>query len=244
MLSLFFSSEPSVPFTLMSFSHLVVLVIFVLVAFAMYVFRNNLKHSKWLPWSLLTILVISEVSYQIWSLSVGVWTPQKYIPIQLCSLSTFVGVYMLIKPSQRMFNFFYFIGFIAPLLAIITPDLTFGFPHYRFIKFFLHHMTIAWTLLYFVFVKGYRPTFKSAFTSWVALNVYAIPVFIINKLINANYMFLSKSAEAKTPLDWLGSGYWYIINLELLALSLFILVYAPVALSKRKKKVIQQGVVY
>jgi uncharacterized membrane protein YwaF len=46
-------------------------------------------------------------------------------------------------------------------LALLTPDSTYGFPHYRLFQVFLSHGAIVTASVYMTSVSGHRPTLRS-----------------------------------------------------------------------------------
>lgn len=212
--------------------------VFVVFIMMIFLFRGKIRASKLVlsifRWSFFSILVLSEVTFQIWCFSYGVWDPTIHIPVQLCSISTFLAIIFLIKPTEGAYGILYFIAFIPPVLALITPDLDYGFPHYRFLKFFLQHMTMPLTVLFYAIVLHYRPTFSAIWKSVLLVNVLAVPIAFLNQKIGSNYMFLEGPPIANTPLNWFGDGGWtYILSLELVMLVVFTVTYIPFIFLKK-----------
>lgn len=59
----------------------------------------------------------------------------------------------------------------------------------------------------------------------VFLNVSAFVVGLVNLAVGSNYMFLMRKPDTASPLDLLGPHPVYIFVEELIALTLFILMY-------------------
>jgi hypothetical integral membrane protein (TIGR02206 family) len=234
----YFSPDRLTNFQLFSTGHLVMLVLFVVLLIAIILFRDKIRTSpralSIFHWSFFSILVLSEVSFQIWCFSYGVWDQTIHIPVQLCSISTFLAIIFLIKPTEGAYGILYFIAFMPPVLALITPDLEYGFPHYRFLKFFLQHMTMPLTVLFYAIVQNYRPAFSAIWKSVILVNVLALPIAFLNQKIGSNYMFLEGPPIANTPLSWFGDGGWtYILSLELVMLVVFTVTYIPFIFLKK-----------
>ncbi|MGP4080010.1 YwaF family protein [Pseudalkalibacillus sp. R45] len=223
-------------FELFSVPHIAVLLMFVAVSFFMVHSRVKLKpHQSIIKWILLCILVISEISGHIWLVATDQWEYGS-IPLHLCSISIFIAIYLFFKPSKRAFNFLFFTGLIPPILSIITPEVFYQFPHYRFLKYFLHHSAITWAVLFFIVFQGYRVPRKAIWTGFITLNVIAIPIFFINILLGTNFFYLANPTESQTILSFFGSGVMYYINLEIAALVVLFISYLPMEwLLKREK---------
>ncbi|MGR3764665.1 YwaF family protein [Rossellomorea sp. NS-SX7] len=234
------SPEKMMDFQLFSMTHLLTLLLFFLVAAALVRWCQNRMDIKWIGTILVCTLIISEISYQIWSVTNGLWSFQSTLPLHLCSISTFIGIYLYFKRDSRFFYLFLYIGFIPPILALITPDNPYAFPHYRYIKYFLHHMAIPLMVLYLFYFDRYTINKKSILYGLGLVNSLAVPIFILNKLSGSNYFFLSGPPEGNTPLLWFGDGIVYIINLELAAVIVFSLNYLffkMLAVKRRNKEI-------
>jgi hypothetical integral membrane protein (TIGR02206 family) len=223
-------------FTFLSMPHIVTLVLFFLSYVAMIFFRKGLKpYQSILKWTLFSILVICEVSHHVWLVATNTWDVSD-LPIQLCSLSTFIALYLFFKNNQKVFYLFFFIGTIPPILSMVTPDIIYQFPHYRFLKYFLHHAAIPLAVLYFILFEGYRVPGKAILSSFLILNIIAVPVFFLNIQLGTNFFFLAKPSEQETLLSFFGSGIRYYINLEMVALLVFVLTYIPMGIVQKKNK--------
>ncbi|MDK8180483.1 TIGR02206 family membrane protein [Paenibacillus sp. UMB4589-SE434] len=217
-------------FTFYSPAHLSALSAFVLCLILLYVNRQRLHKSHYRKYGrfiLAAVLVLCEVTLNIWYITQGVFRLQDTLPLELCSISLYLCVFMLLFNNRFLFQIVYFTGIGGALQAILTPALTFDFPHYRFLEFFIAHFAIMLAVLYMVWVEQYRPTFKSVGLAMAFLNVLLVVVGSINYAVGGNYMFLMKKPDTASMLDLLGPYPWYLLSLEAVAFVLFILLYLP-----------------
>ena len=223
-------------FELFSVPHITVLLLFLAISFWLVYFQLFLKsYQSFLKWTLFWMLVLSEVSWHIWLLATGTWELGD-LPLQLCSISTLLAIVLFLKPNQKAFYLLFFIGLLPPILSMVTPELAYQFPHYRFLKYFLHHAAIAWSVLYFIVYEGYRVPRKAIWTGFLMVNLLALPIFFLNILLDTNFFYLANPTESKTILSFFGSGVMYYINLEIAALVVFFVTYLPMGrLMKREK---------
>ncbi|MGN7295702.1 YwaF family protein, partial [Ferdinandcohnia sp. SAFN-114] len=177
--------------------------------------------------SLAFFLLASELSLYIWYLKTGVWDPVDSLPFQLCSISLFLSIIMLLTRKFFLFEITYFLGIGGALQAMLTPELAYDFPHYRYFHFFLAHIAIILASLYMIWYENCRPAFTSIWKAFAALNVIAIVVFFINKATGGNYMFLARKPINPSLIDFLGPYPWYILSLEIVALFMFFILYLP-----------------
>ncbi|WP_200411702.1 YwaF family protein [Virgibacillus salexigens] len=218
------------PFNQFGISHVIILVIYI-VAFVLIIALSHHQHTQKFfvqltHWLLFTILILSEISYQWWTLTTGIWNLQEHIPLHLCGIASITGAIALATKSQKLSYITFYIGFIPALLALITPELPYDFPHFRYWKFFIHHMAISLTSIFLLLFIVQSITFRSVLETYGYLLAYAIFIgFIINPLFQSNYLYLSSTPTAKTPLDLLGDGWLYYLSLCILAFLVFVVCY-------------------
>jgi hypothetical integral membrane protein (TIGR02206 family) len=227
-------------FTFLSAPHVMALVLFVLTCFLMIFFRDKLRSCKTvLKWMLFSLLLMSEVTHHIWLISTKQWDVSD-LPIQLCSISTFIALFLFLKESQKAFYLLFFIGTIPPILSMVTPDIAYQFPHYRFLKYFLHHSAIPLSVLYFILFENYRVPRKAILSSYLTINIMAVPVFFLNLQLGTNFFFLANPTEMKTILSFFGKGFFYYLNLEIAALIVFTSTYIPMGVLQNRERVSQK----
>lgn len=217
-------------FTFFSTTHVVTLILFFLTCFLFVYFRTKLKNYQHiLKWTLFTTLILCEVSMHLWLILTNQWEVGD-LPLQLCSLSTFLALYLFLKKNQKVFHLLFFIGLIPPILSMVTPDIVYQFPHFRFLKYFLHHSAIPLAVLYFILLEGYRVPRKAILTGFITLNIIAVPIFFLNLWLDTNFFFLASPSETETLLSFFGNGIMYYINLEIVGLIVFIITYIPMGI--------------
>lgn len=228
-------------FMLFSMPHVVTLSIFFATFFLFIYFGKKLiSYQVVLKWTLFTILLVCEISLQLYLIAVKEWKVSD-LPLQLCSLSTFLALFLFFKKSPKVFHLLFFIGLLPPILAMISPDIVHQFPHFRFIRYFLKHSAIPLAIFYFIQFEGYRVPRKAVLSSFLTINLIAVPIFFLNRLIGTNFFFLAAPSEAKTLLSFLGSGIVYIISLEIVALIVCIITYIPMHKLQRKENIKLKG---
>ncbi|EWG10254.1 TIGR02206 family membrane protein [Cytobacillus firmus] len=224
------------PFVFFSASHIVMIVLFAAVSALLFIFRKGLyRHDRKFRLYMFLLLFILELLYHLWLYHGGKWDISFTLPLQLCSISLILCLLLLASKSKAVFQIVYYIGVTGAIMAILTPELFLGFPHFRYFQFFITHNLIVWTCLYFVFVHQFRPTGKGLFQSFIFLNLCAAAAFFANKLTGGNYMFLSRKPENNSLLDYFGPYPYYIITLEIAALFLFSLLLLPFKMIGKNK---------
>ncbi|UVI28533.1 YwaF family protein [Paenibacillus spongiae] len=219
-------------------SHIAVLAGFAGLIILLYLSRQWLRRgrrSRYGRYVLAAVLVLSEAALNLWYMANDVYSPKDTLPLELCSISLYLCIFMLLFRSRIAFQIAYFAGIGGAIQALLTPALYYGYPHFRFIEFFAAHIAIILAVLYMVWVEGFRPTWKSILLTMCFLNVLLVIVSLINFITGGNYMFLARKPDTASLLDILGPYPWYLLSLEAVALVLFLILYAPFAASPRNK---------
>lgn len=199
----------------------------------LYCLRARLSKGKdIIRFFLALILLISELTLYVWYVHTGFWDLVDSLPFHLCSISLILSIIMLLTRSYFWFEITYFLGIGGALQAMVTPELAYDFPHYRYFHFFLAHIAIILSSLYMLWYEKCRPTIKSVWKAFVALNILAFVVFFINKVTGGNYMFLARKPSNPSLIDLLGPYPWYILSLEVVAFAIFFILYLPFVFKK------------
>lgn len=223
------------PFELFSISHLVMIGILVMGGVLLSIFRQYIQmRSGNFRAAIFSLLLGLEVMYHYWMYKDRLWDASNMLPFHLCSISLILCLLLLITKWELVFQVVYFIGIIGAIMAVITPELFLGYPHFRYFHFFVTHILIIWTCLYFVLVHQYKPTKIGLLLSFVFLNSSAVLAWIVNHYTGGNYMFLAYKPANGSLLDYLGPYPYYLLVLELVALLLFYILLIPFQLRRKR----------
>ncbi|MDN4607612.1 YwaF family protein [Sporosarcina highlanderae] len=222
--------DTSDSFELFSIIHFSTLFLLVCLSLILFWQRRNIRSRNpaqlefWERFAAVSLFAM-EITYHIWLVASGRWAVDDSLPLELCSLSLFVTIVLLWSRNRYLVDFVVFAGIGGAIQAVATPVLDMNFPHFRFFHFFYTHAGIILTGLYFVWVKGYKPTFKGVLKTMIYLNAILPVIFIMNWLLSGNYMFLRMKPQNGSLLDFLGPYPWYILSLEAVAFTSFILIW-------------------
>jgi hypothetical integral membrane protein (TIGR02206 family) len=217
-------------FEIFSTSHLVVLLTLAALNVLMVLWLRRVRRPsirRAVRYGLAVLLIGQEISLNVWRLSTGEWTVGESLPLHLCGVAIILSAIMLVNDSYAIYELTYFWGFGGAIQALLTPDSTYGFPHYRFFQVFVSHGAIVTASVYMTFVRGYRPRLKSIWKTFLITNAYAVVIGLFNWAVGGNYLFLCHKPETPSLLDVLGPWPWYILSLQGVGLAFFFLFYAP-----------------
>lgn len=145
------------------------------------------------------------------------------LPLDLCHLVLIACMIALFWPNQLASEIAYFWGLGGVVQAILTPDLSRGFPSWEFILFFWGHGAILLSIVFLITGRKFRPRKGSVLRMMVALNLYALAIGAINAIMGWNYGYLCRKPLEPSLLDYAGPWPWYLLSVELIAFVTFFL---------------------
>jgi hypothetical integral membrane protein (TIGR02206 family) len=146
------------------------------------------------------------------------------LPFHVCYMLNLILPFIHYKRSYAIFLPCYFWVMAACLQGVFTPDLDQSFPHYYNVRYFLVHIGLVQSILYAIFVYGFRPKAIGIVYALIVGNIYLGLVHLINLAIGTNFMY-TVTRPPKTILDALGEH--YLIEAQPLAMLLFAIVFLP-----------------
>lgn len=235
-----FSSGLSNPyfntFNMFDLSHIIVLI--VLVTLLIFIILNtsrlrNHPKERWIRMSLVFIALSNEIGINIWRLFNGEWDVTTSLPFHLCGFAIILSSYVMITKNEWLFQRVFLMMFVGAAMALLTPSYEgmYGFPHYRFIQFFVAHGIILINTVYILMILNYQKNirYKHLYLNMVSLIIIALFVSILDfSPIQANYLYLRAVPGEGTAFDLFGPWPMYIVNIFLFGMPiLFHLFYIP-----------------
>lgn len=144
----------------------------------------------------ITISIVQVVALYSWSiLEIFMNDPQLALeaglPIHLCRMSTFLGLWFLFTKNTKIFNALFYMSFFA-LIAIFYPVNV--HPIYTHIigwSYQISHIMIILVWIMGVYVYGYRPNFKTMNKVFVGFVIIVLVVWQFNYLVgDGEYLYL------------------------------------------------------
>ena len=223
------------PFVLFSAQHLLPLaaIVTICVLIALLTPRLGVRGKERMRWGLAAFCVANWLGWDLWQLANGIWSVQFSLPLHLCTFAVPFSALMLATRRYRLFEVLYFWSFAGSTQALLTPDLTatgYNVPHFVYWIFWTSHGVLLWAVVFAIAAWGYRPTWGSIPRVILATNLFMLFVGLVNWLTGGNYMFIARTPEFPSLIDLLGPWPWYIIPLELIGITAFVLLYLPYAI--------------
>lgn len=213
----YFSAHPLKSFIPYSRQHVLILFIMLVGIFFLYQYQDLLRQSEWnitVRYAIAFLFIGSEIGLYMWEWKAGIFELATSLPFELCTISLLLASIMIVTKSYRIYEIVFFTGIIGASQAILTPNLQYTFPHFRFIEYFIAHVLLIWAPLFMTWVEGYRPTLQSIKRTMIFLNILIPIVSFVNYKTGGNYMFLAHKPETASLLDMLGTSllYYFIRN--------------------------------
>lgn len=216
-------------FEMFSAAHYAGLAATVIAITVIIIFRKQMRQPKLnrtVRYGLAILLIGCEISLQFSYFLEHNWGIES-MPFQLCSLMLLVSALLLTTNRKNLYDAVFFLGSMGALQALLTPNLDETFPDFRFFHFFIAHIGIIGAALFITAVERYRPTFRSVLRALLWLHMLAIPAAVVNIVTGTtNFMFLARKPGTASLLDLLAPWPWYLLQLEVIAFAIFMLLYA------------------
>lgn len=227
---------PNTAFTTWSNQHLAWLM-YAIISTALWVwlgrrYASNAQTQQRIGFAMGLVGIVSWIWAEILMARYGQWETQSAWPLHVCYFLHFLLPFMLLYRSFRVFDVVYPIVMAGCLQALFTPDLQSGFPHFHNLRYFLVHTSLVQSVVYAIAVFRFRPTAQGILKCFIFFNIYAAVVSVFNWVLDTNFMYLRQKPPG-TMLDLFGDWPWYILGGEVLALTLFVVVWLPFARFKR-----------
>ncbi|MDQ6808933.1 MAG: TIGR02206 family membrane protein [Verrucomicrobiota bacterium] len=223
-------------FQLFGTAHIVAILLTLTVPFIFAALSRRAKISaldRFVRYGLAALMTINFIGYAVRaSVSDGMsW--RQTLPFQLCDWTMVVVIIALVNGGRpRWLEVAYFWGIGGSLQAVLTPDLRFGFPDYRFLSFFIGHCGIPIGIIYLMLSRGFRPHLISVWRTLLWSEFYLVVTLIVDWITVVNYGFLLHKPVAFSILSYLSDDRpLYLMEMNGLALIFFAILYAPFAMA-------------
>src|SRR5680860_105335 len=185
----------------------------------------------WVGWAgraISVVLVADAVLFVSVPLAEGRWSVQASLPLALCDVALIVAAIACWWPRWLLaVELTYFWGLAGTLQAVVTPDLSAGFPQLEFFMFVVGHLGIVIAALFLVVGLRLEPRRGSVMRVFAITAAYTAFVGSFNWLTGSNYMYLAAVPTHGSLLSVLGPWPWYILSAAVVALVLLLILDAP-----------------
>ena len=225
------------PFGILHISWLCILAVIVVLNCLLLKKFTNSQQRIWQK-TVAYLIVLDEV-FKVTMLVAGGNYSVSYLPLHLCSINIFMILLHSYKPSKLLDNFLYTVcipGAVAALLFPTWTELPIG--NFMHIHSFTVHILLAMYPLTLALSGKMQLSWRMIPKCLLLLLLMAIPIYVINLLLDTNFMFLME-ADAGNPLYWFGQNWGnHLYGFPVLIGAVLVVMYLPMELicALRKKK--------
>lgn len=201
--------------------------------FRYFSFKQQQLFQKSIFWLLLLLEIIKQI-YLIGTDQYSYWSP----PFHLCGLGIFIIGWHAYFPNRTTATLLFALTLPGAAIALLFPGWTTdpvgGFLH---IHSFVFHALLVVYVFVLIFTNQLQTTFRDIWRAALFLAITVPPIYAYNARFQTNFMFLNKPVRG-TPLQWLYDAFGasgYLMSLALVIFVLWIILYLPHAISKRRE---------
>jgi MFS transporter, DHA3 family, macrolide efflux protein len=180
------------------------------------------------------LMIFLEWTFYAWALSRGGFQT-TLLPFGVCAIAMYATAYALWTNNERVFRWIFPWAIVGALLSLTVADVSYTFPHFRYLHYFGNHGLFLLGNLYLLTVSGFKFGYRDLLKSSLALLVYAAIIYPLNFLLNANHLFL-RELPHEVAFLYAPFGALWPLGFALSIFILFHVIYAPVWIVNRLKQ--------
>lgn len=169
-------------------------------------------------------ILVFETIYVLYPIPIGAFDTRYSLPFQVCDITAFATAIALITNWAVPREISCYLGLTTTLIACITPDVAYDFPHIEYLCFFISHALVVVAVLYVTIGLQHWPVPGAARRVFFFINSYAAGMILVNLYLGANYVYLCYKPQSATAMDWLGPWPYYVAVMDLLFIAALALV--------------------
>lgn len=175
------------------YTHIKLMLVAFVGAILIYTFRDVLKKKyKFVLKIFVIFLFLQQLILYSWYIFSGAFSLSVSLPLYDCRVAILCLIYGEFFNKNKFKRIGIYLGFIGSIIALITPELDkFVFPHYTWFSFFVGHIMLLWVSVYIFFVEQIEISFQKYKEVFIFTNLLHIIILFINRIVNANYAYLT-----------------------------------------------------
>lgn len=181
------------------------------------------------------LIVLDEI-FKMVMLAIGDRYIASYLPLHLCSINIFIVAIHAWKPTKAVGAFLYTVCIPGAIAALLFPSwLALPLGNFMHWHSFTVHILLAMYPLVLAVNGELEINLKSIPKCLLLLVGMAIPIYLVNLVLNTNFMFLM-SVDESNPL-FVFEQLWgnHLFGYPVIISGVLVVMYAPVLLYRRIK---------
>jgi hypothetical integral membrane protein (TIGR02206 family) len=170
----------------------------------------------------------TEVVWWGYQVATGTWSVANAgLPLHICDAATLVAAAALWARRQVLVDLLYFWACAGTVQALVTPWVTEPFPHLLYWQYYAGHGGVVVAALLLVVGLRMAPGPGAVPRALVLTAAFTAVAGLADWAFGADYMYLRQPPPVHSLLDVMGPWPWYLVAGVVLAVVLFVLLYAP-----------------
>ncbi len=185
-------------------SHLIFMVS-VFLFIGLFVWKLNFVKKHWNVVRIVMIVLsmVQVVVLYSWSIVELGFNLEAGLPIHMCRMATFLGLYFLITEDKRVFHALYYMSVFAVIAIVYPVNVHPIYTHIIGYSYQISHMMILLVWIIGVCLYGYRPTYKVLHITTVWFFVIELFVWRFNYWVgDGEYLYLRSDVNRPFLKDW------------------------------------------
>ena len=177
-----------------------------------------------------SLIVLDEI-YKVVMLIIGGRYELSYLPLHLCSINIFLIAFHAWKPTKTIGVFLYTVCIPGALAALLFPSWTsLPLKNFMHLHSFTVHVLLALYPITLALSGELELSIKDVPKCLLLLVGMAIPIYVVNLLLDTNFMFLM-SVEEGNPL-FIFEQLWgnHLLGYPVIIAGVVLVMYTPVLL--------------
>ena len=193
---------------------------------------NNIEVKKFVSMVLAILLILHELIKPFYRYYLFGHELLLVFPIHICHLAAIsMGLFLILK-KEFLFEIAYFWGLSGNLLAMVTPDMKYGFPNLEFIMFYFGHGLLLLSILFACVCLKTNLRWSSILRVFIATililpAMYGLNIALESYQPDVNYWYLMITPGPDTILSLFPEPPWHIPYVAVTALLIFIVSFIP-----------------
>ena len=193
---------------------------------------NNIEVKKFVSMVLAILLILHELIKPFYRYYLFGHELLLVFPIHICHLAAIsMGLFLILK-KEFLFEIAYFWGLSGNLLAMVTPDMKYGFPNLEFTMFYFGHGLLLLSILFACVCLKTNLRWSSILRVFIATililpAMYGLNIALESYQPDVNYWYLMITPGPDTILSLFPEPPWHIPYVAVTALLIFIVSFIP-----------------
>jgi len=193
---------------------------------------NNIEVKKFVSMVLAILLILHELIKPFYRYYLFGHELLLVFPIHICHLAAIsMGLFLILK-KEFLFEIAYFWGLSGNLLAMVTPDMKYGFPNLEFTMFYFGHGLLLLSILFACVCLKTNLRLSSIVRVFIATililpAMYGLNIALESYQPDVNYWYLMITPGPDTILSLFPEPPWHIPYVAVTALLIFIVSFIP-----------------